>query len=365
MHRFEVVAAITLLAMIGVSSWVVASHLRAISVGPECWPQWEGDGGHLNTCQQLVSRWLDVNEHEAGQLTGFLGYLPAIAGVIIGVPIVSRELEMRTVSLAWSLQGIRWRWLLARLWPMLLIAIVGSALVGIATSDLRVAQESSPFDTGTISDIARQGPVLFSRVVLALGLGALAGAVVGRTLPAFLLAGLLVLAWLLIGGPKVEYTIADAHINYASQEAVYGDNGYGTLHPLVYLDEAYRDPAGHITDGSLYDLLCSGYDAEGTDCPQSLFDGYQPLFKIVPQERPRGYRACRHCRRTWGRAPGDPARVPGGGAQTPGLSRRIAVRDRRIAVRDKHICTISERNWGRLPPCAVDQRPSRPARDDR
>ncbi len=283
MHRFEVVAAIALLALIGVSSWVVASHLNAIPVGSECWPQWEGDGGHLNACQQLVSRWLDVNEHEAGQLTGFLGYLPAIIGAIIGVPIVARELEMRTVSLAWSLQGVRWRWLLARLWPMLLIAVVGGVLVGVATSELRVAQESSPFETGTIGDIARQGPVLFSRVFLAAGVGLLAGAIVGRTLPAFLLAGLLVLAWLLVGGPKVEHAIADAHISYASQEAVYGDNGYGTLHPLVYLDEAYRDPAGHITDGSLYDLLCSGYDAEGTDCPQSLFDGYEPLVKIVPQ----------------------------------------------------------------------------------
>jgi len=91
MHRFEVLVAIALLTLVGVSAWVVASHLNAITVGPGCWPQWQGDGGHLNACQQLVSRWLDVNEHEAGQLTGFLGYLPALVGAIVGVPIVARR----------------------------------------------------------------------------------------------------------------------------------------------------------------------------------------------------------------------------------------------------------------------------------
>ena len=140
MHRFEVIAATALLGFISVSAWIVAIHLNAITVGPECWGQWEGSGGHLNACQQLVERWLDINEHEAGQFTGFLSYLPAIVGAIIGVPIVARELEMRTVSFAWSLQGIRWRWLAARLWPMLLIALIGGALAGIATSQMRVAQ---------------------------------------------------------------------------------------------------------------------------------------------------------------------------------------------------------------------------------
>ena len=283
MHRFEVVAAIFLFGVVGVSSWVVASHLNAITVGPECWAQWEGSGDRLNACQQLVERWLDINEHEAGQLTGFLSYLPAIVGAIIGVPIVARELELRTVSFAWSLQGIRWRWLVARLWPMVAIALIGGALVGFTTSELRVAQEASPFESGTIGDISRQGPVLFSRVVLALGLGLLAGAVVGRTLPAFLVAGILLLAWSLVGGTKVESAVADAHISYATQEDVYGDTGYGTVHPLAYLGDAYRDPTGHIIDGNLYDLLCRDYDSAGTECPDRLFTGYQQMVKIVPQ----------------------------------------------------------------------------------
>ena len=78
-------------------------------VGPECWAQWQGSDAHLNACQQAVEGWLNINEHEAGQLTGFLSYLPVAIGVILGVPIVARELELRTVSFAWSLQGIRWR----------------------------------------------------------------------------------------------------------------------------------------------------------------------------------------------------------------------------------------------------------------
>ncbi len=288
MHRFEVVAAIVLLAVIGVSSWVVASHLNAITVGPECWAQWEGSGERLNACQQLVQRWLDVNENEAGQLTGFLSYLPAVVGAIIGVPIVARELELRTASVAWSLQGIRWRWLVARLWPMLLIALIGGALVGIATSELRVAQEASPFESGTIGDISRQGPVLFGRVVLALGLGLLAGAVVGRTLPAFLVVGILVAAWLVVGGPHVARLAAESHVSYATDEAVSGGEGggYGEVRPLEWLGEAYREPSGRIVDGSLYELACAGANQPGSDCPDNALDAYAdyvPMVRIVPQ----------------------------------------------------------------------------------
>jgi len=288
MHRFEVLIAVALLALMGVSAWVVAAHMNAVTVGPECWSQWEGSVGRLNACQQAVERWLDVHEHESGQLTGFMGLLPAAVGVVLGVPIVARELELRTVSFAWSLQGIRWRWLLSRLWPLLVVAIVGGVLVGFATTELRSARLVSPFEADSMGDIARQGPVLLTRVLIGFGVGLLAGSLVGRTLPAFLVAGLLVAAWIMFAGPTIERSAALSHVSYATDEALSGGGviGYGSVRPLDWLGEAYREPSGRIMDGSVYELACPGANTSGSECPESPFvpyEDYERMAKIVPQ----------------------------------------------------------------------------------
>jgi hypothetical protein len=282
-HRFEVVAAAALAAVLAGSAWVVAAHLNGIVVGSTCWAQWEGSGGSLNACQRLVEAWLDVNEHEAGRLTGFLSYLPVAIGVILGVPIVARELELRTVSLAWSLQGVRWRWLLARLWPMLVIVLVGGLLVAVTASEMRVAQASSPFEEGYLWDIARQGPVLFSRVLVGFGVGVLAGAVVGRTLPAFLVGGLLALAWLIVGGTLVEQRVAESYATYVAQDQMAADDGTELYHPLEWLGGGYKDPTGRIIEGDLNSKLCGPDETGEETCPDPFPpEGYELMVRIVP-----------------------------------------------------------------------------------
>ncbi|MCY7418905.1 MAG: hypothetical protein LH650_10490 [Chloroflexi bacterium] len=279
MHRFEVALAVLLIAFLAGSAWIAASHLNAIVIGPDCRAQ-RDDGGVTAGCVQLLSRWSSVHEAEAGQLTGFLMYLPAAIGVILGTPIVSREIELRTIAFAWSLQGVRWRWLLARLWPMLGIALVGGVLMGVASSELRLSLAGSEYASVYIEDMSRQGPVLFSQVVVGVGFGVLAGAVLRRTLPAFLLAVILALAWLTVGTPLVGYAIGHWQASYA----VYSDEGQEALHPLAYLGDAYREPGGHIIDGNLYQRFCSSSDGGPDACPEPYPpSGYQRLTKIVPR----------------------------------------------------------------------------------
>jgi hypothetical protein len=44
--------------------------------------------------------------------------LPFGVGLLAGVPIVARELEMRTAQTAWSLNGSRLRWLIRQVAPI-------------------------------------------------------------------------------------------------------------------------------------------------------------------------------------------------------------------------------------------------------
>ncbi|MCY7417084.1 MAG: hypothetical protein LH650_01060 [Chloroflexi bacterium] len=213
-----------------------------------------------------------------------MSYLPVGIGVILGVPIVARELELRTVSFAWSLQGVRWRWLLARLWPMLAITVIGGFVVAITAAEMRVAQAASPFETGYISDIARQGPVLFSRVLVGFGMGLLAGAVVGRTLPAFLVGGILAVAWMFVGGSMVESQVARSHATWVAEAAMSSDDGTEPYHPLQWIGEGYKDPTGHIVEGNLYERFCSLTDSgEGDTCPDPFPPvGYEAMVRVVP-----------------------------------------------------------------------------------
>jgi hypothetical protein len=278
LHRFEVAAVLGVAALLAATLWILTSHLRAVEVGPGCWDEWPAMGSELNDCQLAVDRWLDVNEHEAGRMTGIMSYLPVLLGVVLGVPIVARETELRTIGLAWSLQGRRWRWLLARSLPMVGIAMCGALSLALASSEMRSAQAASPFETGDIDDIARQGPVVAARLLLGLGVGLFTGALLGRTLPALLVAGLLGIGWVGIVGPMVEREEALRHATWvADTEVEWAGPGRGPAPPLAWLDQGYRGRDGVIVRGSLWDDLC---DPDANECPAA--DDYEYLGYVTP-----------------------------------------------------------------------------------
>ncbi|MFN8518860.1 MAG: hypothetical protein U0667_05590 [Chloroflexota bacterium] len=277
MHRFEVVFVAGVAVLLAATLWVIASHLRDIHVDPGCWAQWDGSDQATSACQRTVGAWLDVNEHEVGQTTGLLVFLPILLGAILGVPVVGREAEARTLSLAWALEGRRWRWLVARVLPMLAVAVVAAVLLGLAASEMRAAQAVSPFEAEDLGDIARQGPVLASRVLLGFGAGLFAGAILGRTLPALLVASALVVGWVGFAGPMVEREVARTQAVWVPSSQVFAD---GNVQALAYLDGATRGPDGTIVqEDESVTVVCSSDD---TECQDD--DGNQYVALVVPFE---------------------------------------------------------------------------------
>lgn len=119
--------------------------------------------------------------HQNGTLRMWLGVLvvvaPGIVGVFWGAPLVADELQAGTFRLAWTQDVSRARWTVIRL---LATSLGGLAVVGLLS--LVVTWWAGPpaqFATFDCRDLVPVGYAAF-----ALALGALAGAVLRRTVPA-------------------------------------------------------------------------------------------------------------------------------------------------------------------------------------
>lgn len=263
-HRFEALFGAGVAVLLAATLWVIASHLRAIDVDPACWAQWAGSDQATSACQRAVGAWLRVNEDEVGQMTGLLVFVPILLGVVLGVPVVGREAEMRTLGLAWALEGRRWRWLLARVLPMLAIAVAGAALLGMASSELRAAQSVSPFEGEDLGDISRQGVVLGARVLLGFALGLLAGAALGRTLPALLVAAVAAVLWVAFANPTLEAEAGRTQAVWRPNTEVFTEGGY--FEALAYLGGGVRAPDGTLVpDDPNVTMIGGGTDDQGNE----------------------------------------------------------------------------------------------------
>jgi hypothetical protein len=113
---------------------------------------------------------------------GALLALPGLAGIFIGAPLLAREFEQGTARLVWT-QGItRRRWLGAKLGLILAgSALLGGVLGGVGTL-MTPTPEGMFADRWSAFDF--QAPVLIAYSVFGVALGAAAGAVIRRVVPA-------------------------------------------------------------------------------------------------------------------------------------------------------------------------------------
>lgn len=113
------------------------------------------------------------------------GALPFVIGGVLGVPLVAREVEVRTIHLAWALTRSRLRWLLWRLWSAAVLVLVLLVPAWLAI-DRVVGQLYLIEPSKQLDDYGEHGLVLVSRGVFALAVGVLAGAYFRRILPALI-----------------------------------------------------------------------------------------------------------------------------------------------------------------------------------
>jgi hypothetical protein len=206
-----------------------------------------------------------------------MALLPLVAGLILGVPIVSRELEGRTAAVSWSLSGRRGRWFAGRTLPILVVLVAAVSVAAFAAT--AVASSRQPWFDGQPAywDAALFGPPVVGRAIAAFGIAALVGAVVGRTLPALLIAGL---AWavLLVGGvdaAQQRWIDARTEVIEDSSGALFGWNG-------IPVDSRWRSAEGSLlTEDEALAIVPAGEDPY----PWLSGQGYELVQRGVPIER--------------------------------------------------------------------------------
>jgi ABC-type transport system involved in multi-copper enzyme maturation permease subunit len=168
--------------------------------------------------QQDLGSWMTKIASMSQNLAGFF---PILAGLLLGGPVIARELDRGTARLAWSLGPSRPRWYLQRVLPVLLVAVVTAMIIGVVSEQL-----VSLFAPGT--DLTRsfvgfhtRGVLLATGALLVASVAVAVGSVVGRLVPTLLLA-------LILGGATLlAVTAVDQKVLANETVRLTGENQYG------------------------------------------------------------------------------------------------------------------------------------------
>ena len=198
-HRAELLIGALLLALVAVPVIVtgVAIHHEYQADGiAACVADPAGRGG----CPQLVARFVDRHREASNRLI-WVAFLPGLAGVFVGAPLLAREFEHGTWRLAFTQTVTRTRWLTAKL------AVVGAGSVAAALAFAALfTWWRGPFDAieGRLrtSAFVVAAPGLCAVTLFAFAVGVFAGALLRRTIPAM---GMTLAAFLAVRIPMEEY----------------------------------------------------------------------------------------------------------------------------------------------------------------
>jgi hypothetical protein len=108
--------------------------------------------------------------------------------------LVSREIEHRTAQLGWSLDHRRRRWLLERVVPVAVALLAMLALLAVVSELHEAAIEPGIDPRASFDHYGARGLPLVMRGLAVFAGSVLAGALLGRQLPALIVGGLLAVA---------------------------------------------------------------------------------------------------------------------------------------------------------------------------
>jgi ABC-type transport system involved in multi-copper enzyme maturation permease subunit len=260
LHRFEVFAFLALMAFSFGLAFLVAARLDGLRFDPRCYDP-TGSVEPSTICQLAMNRFNEM-VNDATKVSAIVTLVPFLGALLLGTPVVGRELERGTTRLAWALAPSRRRWFLHRLLPVLAVATVGSLVLGIAADRLLAASHPGLDVSNAFAEYGFRGVVLAGRAVFVFTLAVLVGAVMGRALPALIVSGLL--AFIAIAGlTMLNQLILNAEAIRIDDPSPSNPGTPGDL----YLDQRFQLPDGTLIGWEQVEQ----YDPMPTD-PQSTGD---------------------------------------------------------------------------------------------
>ena len=179
-HRWALISALVLTAVF--AGWMAHATADMLSIHHLC---------HDTSCPpfspedaRLMATLGPVRQAETSQLV--VRYLPLMIGVFLGVPLLAREHEQRTLLLAWSqdLSPARWLWTKLALLGLYVAAL--SAVLAVVAGRMTRVYSAAIGGDGLFDDrsFLVTGMLPLAAGVCWFAVGVALGAVIRRTLPA-------------------------------------------------------------------------------------------------------------------------------------------------------------------------------------
>jgi hypothetical protein len=274
LHRFEFVVFGLLIAVIGVAALVVAGNLDATGYGVTCLALGP-DSPMPPSCEVAGNAFYDIQNKQASLVQSLLIVLPFLLAVLVGVPLVARELERGTSRLAWSLAPSRTHWFLTRLVPALVGVFLLSLVAGLALDRLMGATEPTADPFRSFAGFGGRGIVLATRTTFFFAVAVAIGALFGRVLPALIIAAVIGAVGL-SGGSYV-------HSRILATEAVIVADVEGNARPGdLFVDQRIRTPDGTIVTWEDLNVLVPPPEDGMTEWPPP---DYTFVALVIPAER--------------------------------------------------------------------------------
>jgi hypothetical protein len=241
--------------------WLGWQAQAIIGTDPTCF--YHGDPGFVPrespACQALNLLFGEQMAWEQSLNLGLAATVaPFVLGTLLGAPIVAREIEHRTASIAWSLSRSRTVWLAQRVVPIALFLVSALVLIGLAGSWF----DDARFSTGFWREY---GPwlLLVARGLLTFVLGVVSGTLVGRVLPAVLITVLACAVFLPISAVMERWMEAEAKpVAQTDLDRTVGSRSFGTF---------YRDDAtDELISMNTYYGASDGQAVMGADQPPGM-----------------------------------------------------------------------------------------------
>ena len=223
------------------------------------------------SCRSTIE-WGNLLAGMVGILGAATTFAPFLVGVLLGAPLVAREIEHRTAPIAWSLSLSRRRWLAGSTLPLLVL--IGLVLLALGQASELMLSTAEDLELG-FRHYGMFGPLIAARGLAVFAIGVVVGLAVGRVLPAVLvtaLAAVALTASLSIG--------RDLIMRAESVWVPMGDQS--EVVAMVY-DSGFRSAATGevITSEQAYNQYPEAFNEMGEGAPPDM----TAVWRIVPPER--------------------------------------------------------------------------------
>lgn len=270
-HRFETIAVTVVCVGLTLAALIEAYRLNSLNVPFSCLQSYQGPyfgppqapvTAAQAHCNELAKSFLDTKGSLDMNLVQLLLLLvPLLAGIVVGAPLVAREIEQGTAPLSWALSGSRRRWLLGKVLAGVVLIAPLMLAVGLAANVLEGALNPGLDPYASFSNYLGRGVIdVFWALAAFAGTFAL-GTLLGRTMPAVVVALVVCFfARTMWDAGMTHFVLRSYAVPQVQQDqqnqqnqgyVVYGPGGPGTADMLIYF-KSFID-GKEVTDAQVND----------------------------------------------------------------------------------------------------------------